>query len=121
MIENARMVVLKTNDSSDCQSTRRRIGRVVTATSEVCAVTAIVNAKYRKSVWSGSDRAVAPGKSRLKLTLALGSWPYAARQNVNAVRRGSPQNFLKPITKIMPEVVGTDGRLMLLPRYAVNR
>ena len=45
LIENARIVVLKTNDSTDWNSTRRRIARVVTPTSEVCAVTAIVKEK----------------------------------------------------------------------------
>ena len=49
LIENARIVVLKANASTDCSSVRRRIGRVEMLTSAVCAATAIVNEKYRKS------------------------------------------------------------------------
>ncbi len=45
LIENARIIVLKMNDSTACSSTRRRIARVVTVTSEVCEATAIVNEK----------------------------------------------------------------------------
>ena len=33
MIVNARMAVLKANDSTDCSKIRRRIARLVTATS----------------------------------------------------------------------------------------
>jgi hypothetical protein len=42
---NAGMVVLKTNESTDCSNTRRRIGRVVMATSAVWDVTAMVNGR----------------------------------------------------------------------------
>ncbi len=45
LIEKASTVVLKTNDSTDCRSTSRRIGRFVTTTPEVCDATAIVNEK----------------------------------------------------------------------------
>ena len=41
---SARIMVLKANDSTECTSTSRRIGRVVTVTSEVWAATAIVKA-----------------------------------------------------------------------------
>ena len=45
LIENARIMVLNPNERIECASTRRRIGRLETATSEVCAVTAMVKAK----------------------------------------------------------------------------
>ena len=49
LMVNARMAVLKANDSSDCSKTRRRIACVETLTSAVCEATAMVNEKYRKS------------------------------------------------------------------------
>ena len=45
LIASARIAVLKTNDSTECISTSRRIGRVEIETSEVWQATAIVNAK----------------------------------------------------------------------------
>jgi hypothetical protein len=49
LIARARMAVLKPKDSRACSRTRRRMGRLVMTTSAVCAATAIVNEKYRKS------------------------------------------------------------------------
>lgn len=42
---NARIAALNANESTDCNSTRRRIERPDTPTSAVCAATAIVKAK----------------------------------------------------------------------------
>ena len=42
---NARTAALKTNDMTECSSTSRRMGWLVTLTSEVCEATAIVKAK----------------------------------------------------------------------------
>ena len=46
---NARMAVLKANDSNDCSKTRRCIACVETLTSAVCEATAMVNEKCRES------------------------------------------------------------------------
>ena len=45
LIENARIVVLKTNARIDCVNVSRRMRRVEMLTSAVCAATAIVNEK----------------------------------------------------------------------------
>ena len=42
LIASASTKALNANDSTECRVTKRRISRVVTATSEVCAVAAIV-------------------------------------------------------------------------------
>lgn len=45
LMVKARMAVLKTKDSTDCNSTQRRSVRVLTFTSAVCEATAMVKAK----------------------------------------------------------------------------
>src|SRR6476620_7799470 len=47
--DKPRMAALKKKDSTDCASTALRAGRDITATSDVCAATAMVKEKYRKS------------------------------------------------------------------------
>ena len=49
LIDSARMLALKKNDSTACASTALRIQRLPGAISAVCDATAIVNEKYRKS------------------------------------------------------------------------
>ena len=49
LIDSPRMAALKKKLMTDCAATTMRIGRVITATSEVCTATAMVNEKYRKS------------------------------------------------------------------------
>ena len=50
LMANARMAALKAKDNSACSRASLRIGREVMVTSAVCAATASVNAKWRKSL-----------------------------------------------------------------------
>jgi len=50
LIASASTMVLNANETTACPTTSLRIARVVTPTSEVCAVAAMVSEKYRKSL-----------------------------------------------------------------------